>query len=321
MNFFKQALVALCILLPQLSWAQADGASQPVTWRLLPQVQVDGSGIFLDQIVTSSGIPKAPHVRLARAPHAGQTAIFSRTDMAALAQAWQAGMEVTNWSGAEAVRVTRRSRVLEDFDLLDLLTAALQTGYVKDQGELQLRLARPGPKPQVPDEPLTLKVSQLPSTGVAPSFAVSFELWAGKERVGDWQVTVQASVWRDVPVARSTLARGQSLKDADVTMERSDVLTQRDVFLNFPVRDDSLELAESIPAGRPIPNRMVHPRPLVRRGQMVEGIFQDGCLGISLVVESLEDGALGQTVRVRNPRTRQELRGKVENEKTIRINL
>ena len=54
---------------------------------------------------------------------------------------------------------------------------------------------------------------------------------------------------------------------------------------------------------------------------MVEGVFQDGSLGISLLVETLEDGALGQTVRVRNPKTKHELHGKVENEKTIRINL
>lgn len=54
---------------------------------------------------------------------------------------------------------------------------------------------------------------------------------------------------------------------------------------------------------------------------MVEAVFQDGSLGISLMVETLEDGTLGQTVRVRNPKTKHELHGKVENEKTIRINL
>ena len=54
---------------------------------------------------------------------------------------------------------------------------------------------------------------------------------------------------------------------------------------------------------------------------MVEAVFQDGSLDISLLVETLEDGALGQTVRVRNPITRRELHGKVESEKTIRINL
>jgi flagella basal body P-ring formation protein FlgA len=44
-------------------------------------------------------------------------------------------------------------------------------------------------------------------------------------------------------------------------------------------------------------------------------------LVISLKVEPLEDGVLGQTVRVRNPINRRELNGKVENEQTILITL
>jgi flagella basal body P-ring formation protein FlgA len=80
-------------------------------------------------------------------------------------------------------------------------------------------------------------------------------------------------------------------------------------------------LSENIPVGRPILNRMVRIHPLVLRGQLVEGVFQDGSLGISLMVETLEDGILGQVVRVRNPLTKRELYGKVESEKSVRINL
>ena len=71
----------------------------------------------------------------------------------------------------------------------------------------------------------------------------------------------------------------------------------------------------------PVLNRCVHPRPLIKRGQMVDAIFQDGSLKISLKVESLEDGVLGQTVRVRNPKTRHELNGKVQNEESVSITL
>ena len=322
MNCLKKALFSLLISLPQMGWVQAGSAAEPDSWKLLPQAQVDGSGVFLDQIAVASGATQVlPHIRLARAPHAGQTASFSRTDVAGLAQTCAPGLLMTNWSGATEVRVSRRVRAFEDSDLLELLTATLQKEYVKSQGELELHLTRPGPKPQVPDEPLTLKVAEMPATGSARLLWSRFELWDGKERLGNWQAPVQAAVWRDIPVAHSTLPRGQSLKDADVTMERSDVLMLRDAFLNFPTTDDSLELTESIPAGLPVLNRSVRVRPLVRRGQMVEGVFQDGSLGISLLVETLEDGSLGQTVRVRNPKTKRELHGKVENEKTIRINL
>jgi flagella basal body P-ring formation protein FlgA len=316
MNLIKTTILALLALLPQTGRSAAD------SYQLVPEAQVDSSGIFLDQIVLSSGASRLlPHTFLARAPRLGETASFSQNDVALLAQTGASGLQLANWSGAASVRVSRRTRVLEASDLLDLLTTTLQKEYVKNQGELELHLTRAWPKPEVPDEPLKLKVTELPTSGVCPSFIVTFELWTAKENAGSWQTPLRASVWRDIPVAHSTLLRGQPLRNADVTMERADVLIQRDAFMNFPTSDDSLELAETIPTGRPILSHAIHMRPLVLRGQMVEGIFQDGALAISLMVETLEDGALGQTVRVRNPKTMRELFGKVENEKTIRITL
>ena len=139
--------------------------------------------------------------------------------------------------------------------------------------------------------------------------------------MADWQLAVQAAVWRDVPVARSPLVRGQLLRDADVVMERRDVLVQKDVLAKFPTDDDSLELAQAVPAGRPLLNHSIRVRPLIQRGRVVEAIYQDGTLSISLKVEALEDGALGQTVRVRNPKTKREIYGKVQNEQTVLLAL
>jgi flagella basal body P-ring formation protein FlgA len=161
----------------------------------------------------------------------------------------------------------------------------------------------------------------MPSAGLIPNCVVRCELWNGKERVGDWQLAVQASIWREIPVAHSALTRGESLRDADVTLERRDVLVLRDAYLNFSHADENLQLAENIPAGLPVLNRSVRVRPIIQRGQLVEGVYQDGSLSISLKVEILEDGLLGQTVRVRNPTTKRELHGKVQNEQTVVIAL
>jgi flagella basal body P-ring formation protein FlgA len=186
---------------------------------------------------------------------------------------------------------------------------------------LELRFASSWTVVLVPDEPITLTITQMPAAGVNPNFVAGFELWNGRERVGHWQAVLQARVWRPMPVARTALTRGQLLRDADLVMERRDSLSLHDVVLNIPKDDDSLALVENIAPGLPIPNRAVRPRPAVKRGQMVEGVFEEGSLTISLKVEILEDGLPGQTVRVRNPKTNRELTGKVQNEETIRITL
>jgi flagella basal body P-ring formation protein FlgA len=53
----------------------------------------------------------------------------------------------------------------------------------------------------------------------------------------------------------------------------------------------------------------------------VEAVFQDGSMTISLKVETLEEGAQGQMVRVRNPKTKRELYGKIQAEDLILITL
>jgi len=292
-----------------LAFARVAVAQDDVAWRLLPDVKVDSSGIFLNQLVVPSSSSTVdpstpvvlPHLRLAQAPILGQTASFSRNQIIELVQKYSSGLNTSNWSGATLIRVSRRTRQFTDSEMTDLLTVTLQRDYVKDRGELELHFARPMATALVPDEPLTLKVSELPATGIAANFAVRVELWNGKERVSDWQLSVLAKVWRDIPVVRSRVTRGQLLKDADIVLERRDILLQRDAFTAYPAEEQSLEFTESIAPGLPVLNRSLRVRPVIQRGRVVEGVYQDGSLSISLKVEALEDGQLGQTVRVRNP--------------------
>ena len=316
MNIFKKILLILL-----LSLAAAARAAD-FTAQLLPEARVDSSGIYFDQVaLTLITNVVLPHIRLAPAPILGQTVSLSRNQITELAQKFCPEFITTNWSGATQVRVSRRTRQLSDSDLIELLTAELQKDFVKDRGELELRLTRPWVKVAVPDEELTLKITEMPNAGVIPSLVVSFELWNHHENIGSWQVALQAIVWRDVPVARSALHRGQALKDADISMERRDVLVQRDYYAHFPTIDDTLELADNVQTGMTVLNHSVRPRPLILRGRIVDAVFQEGNLKISLKVETLEDGLLGQTVRVRNPKTRHELYGKVQNEQTVVIAL
>ena len=52
-----------------------------------------------------------------------------------------------------------------------------------------------------------------------------------------------------------------------------------------------------------------------------DALVQDGTMQILVKVEALEDGLPGQTVRVRNLKSRREFRGKVQNEETVTVNL
>jgi len=224
-------------------------------------------------------------------------------------------------ASTDTVVVAQRTRSLGEAELKDLLTATLQREHVRDRGELELRFTRSWIPITVPAEPLTVNILELPSSGVSLNFIVRFELRTADRILGTWQVPLQAHIWREIWVARSPLKRGQLLTEADRAKERRDVLVLRDSCLE-DIPDESLyEMAEAVPSGAPLYVNSVKLRRLVRRGQTAEALVQDGAMSVSLKVEVLEDGVLGQFIRVRNLQSRREFRGKVENEQTVLVSL
>lgn len=301
--------------------AAAQNVAAPVlTLRTL--AQVDSTGVRLSHLVTA--LPEGlADVRLAAAPQLGAGKIWTREEILALLQQASPEVSLTNWSGARKIRVTRRLRPLHEAELKQWLTSRLQKEFVKDRGELDLRFTRPWKTVQVPDEPLELEIVDLPASGVTPNCIVRFELLAGDESAGTWQVAVQARVWREVWVAGSALMRGQLASEAHLTLERRDVLTLRDALGEGDVDTSNpyLEIAGGLQAGMPLRSRSFRLRPIIRRGQIVDAIVSEGVMLLSVKVEALQDGLPGQTVRVRNLTSKREFRGEVKNEDTIEIAL
>lgn len=289
--------------------------------RLLDQTQTDSEGVFLSQVVENSARVSLPRVRLGNAPAFGQALVLSRAQIVEQAEKTAPEFVSALWTGADRVRVTRRARSLPETEIKDRLTSLLERDYTRDKGDLELRLTRAWTPVMIPDEAYTLKILDLPTTGVSLNFIVRFELSTARETVGTWQVPLQAKIYREIWVAHSALKRGELFAEADLVQERRDVLGLRDPLLATAPSDRMAELSENVLAGAPLYARSLRLRPLVYRGQVVEAQVIDGAMSISLKVEVLENGSAGQSVRVRNPQSKREFRGKVQNEQTILVNL
>jgi flagella basal body P-ring formation protein FlgA len=304
----------IILLLPGVSSL----AAAELPWQLRLTCQSTGDGVFLNQLVDAN--PACPVLRLCDAPAFGKSLVLTRAQVSDLAQTAGIGCNTTNWNGAAAVRISRRARVLGEVEALEILKEALQSQQVKERGELELRFSRPWTPMTVPDEPVILKIVDLPTAGVMPAFIARCEFETGQgEHLGSWQTSVQARVWREVWVARTALKRGDLLRNSDVVRERRDVLLCREALAEFDRGDSSLELAESSPAGSILLARALKVRPVVFRGQTVAALVQDGSLAITLKVEALEDGSPGQLIRVRNPISGRDLRGKVLDDQSVLV--
>ena len=314
LNLFTVLLLAnLCgVLLPVFAEETA------ATLELKAVAPVSGDGVFLPQLFVATS--PLPAVRLCDSPAFGKNLILSREQIAALV-ASNAPSVGANFSGADEIKISRRARTLGESDILGLLTATLQNNYVKDKGQLELKLAQPWAALLLPDEPLTLDISELPNLGVMPGFIVRFTLRTTHETLGTWSANLKANVWREVWVAGSQLKRGAALDKNSFARERRDILSLREPVADLSLVDDAMELAEPVPAGVPLLARMLKARTVIHRGQRAEALLEDGALSIRTKVEIMEDGAPGDFVRARNFTNRRELTGKVLNERTILISL
>ncbi len=296
-------------------------AGQTASLSLLPTASVTGDGVFLEQLLATTAEAPLPHLRVADAPAIGQSLVLNRGEVTALLHKFAPEVSSTNWTGAAQVRVTRRTRALGESELKALLTDVLQREHVRTRGELELTFSRQWTALAVPDETFTLKLLDLPTSGVSANMILRFELRGLRETFGTWSVVTQAHIWRELLVTSAALKRGQTLGDADVLRERRDLLLCRDALEALPHVETCLELIENLPAGVPLSARSFRVRPLIFRGQTLEALVTAGALQISTKVEALEDGLPGQFVRVRNPQSRREFRGKVQNENTILVQL
>lgn len=313
LHLLNRSGLALALLLPL--------AGQTASLSLLPAASVTGEGVFLGQLVADESGQPLPHLRVADAPAVGQSFALTRDQVGALLQKAAPELATTNWVGSDQVRVTRRTRQLGESELKELLTDTLQREHVRQRGELELTFTRPWSAATIPDDSFTLKLLDLPTSGVGANMILRFELRSAGETFGTWSVVTQARVWRDVLMTGGPLKRGQLLTESDVQRERRDLLLTRDAIESLPRVETGLELIENVSAGVVLTARSFRVRPLVLRGQMLDALVQDGALQISTKVELLEDGLPGQFVRVRNLQSRREFRGKVQNENTIIVQL
>lgn len=296
-------------------------ASQAESFELRRTIQVDGAGVFFRDLFIGGETNSAAAIQLASAPAVGQALNWDAAQVQKLLVE-KAGMSsITNWSGADRVTISRRTRQLSETELKDLLQAALQKEQVKDRGELEIRFGRPWATIVIPDEPLSVRILDVPATGLSGSFVCRFEIQSSNARLSEAQVLLQARIWRDVLVSAGPVRRGESLRSADVKAERRDVLAVRDFVPAKALEDGDLEITENLISGVALTARSIRPRPVILRGTLVDGWVRDGGMQISLKVEALEDGVVGQTLRVRNPKTKRELIGKVHNEQTVILHL
>jgi flagella basal body P-ring formation protein FlgA len=205
-------------------------------------------------------------------------------------------------------------------DLQPAITAALATELEVEGGELVLTSVRPLPKVEVPEGfPLIVKITQVPTQGLAAFMTVKFSVTVGDQSRGEHTEFFKAALLREVWVATKLCNRLASLDQVPLKRKKVNVINLRNSVWEGDKLTDDLQIIQAVPPGTVLQPRHVRRRPVVLRNQTVQAVIRHKALLIRLNVTALEDGAPGDVIRLRNPKSYKELRGTVVNSETVSI--
>jgi flagella basal body P-ring formation protein FlgA len=139
-----------------------------------------------------------------------------------------------------------------------------------------------------------------------------FQLWTSKERDDlPFEVSVPGAVKLPTLVSRHTLAPGEivSANDFEIVLR-----SQAGILSGKPpsvAELAGLETRAPLHAGQPVARTEFGMPVLVKPGVLASLIVQGGGFSIKTIVTPLEEGVLGQEIRVRNTETREVIEAKV----------
>lgn len=286
----------------------------------LPVVLREKAVVASDKIRLSdlfSGLPRDKENRIvADSPSLGKDVILTADWLKKAAQ-----KHAVDWTPADSgvsVTVIRAAREIGKEDVLPALVKELKTLGLSDNAEIILNGK---------NFPILIPVNA--------EYAVSFENidFSPDSKVFSAQAVVKTDdetqtvdlkgkvqIFVFVPTARHALTSGQIVTEADVFMKKTpqDKARQR----KTTTLSDFIgkEVKRAVRAGQSLTESDVRIRPMVTKGKAVTLSFVKGGIMLSAQGKALENGGLGDVVRVMNTQSKSVVRGTVTAPETIVVN-
>ena len=218
----------------------------------------------------------------------------------------------------DQVQVQRGGQVLSTLAMRPAIDKILTNALSHYEGEVEIREHRMADYLFISEkDPVQIRV--VPVGTPAPG-RISLRLEAVTEDgrlLQSFTGTVFADVWKTVPCAARVLNRGDMLEPGLVGFARKNLAYMaREPWdgRNLPLR-----MTAAVGEGQVISADAVEFIPVVAKGQILTLVYAGQTLKLTVPVESLEDGGIGNTIRVRNMQSRRVVAAQVVDAETVRV--
>lgn len=204
----------------------------------------------------------------------------------------------------------------------DEILTAVRESLVKRfdlEGDLRLFSDKPIGDVRIGHPDWEVVLSAVPAQGIRSRFLLGCELRVQGQKVAEWHLNLRAELWRRVVVATRRIERQSSLARDLVEWRDVDVLALGSSPLESMEAVSMYQLVRTAEAGKVILWKDIKNRPLVLRNSVVEVVAEEGRMRISMKGKALEEGVMGQVIRIRNMQTRNDFQAEVIGENQARV--
>lgn len=134
-------------------------------------------------------------------------------------------------------------------------------------------------------------------------------------------VPVTISVYKNILVASRTLKKGDILTKEDVRFSKHDL--SKLPYGYFDNSDDGIgmELKRRIVSGAVITPSMLKKQQVVKRGQKITIIAESGRMQVRMLGEALDNGAVGDRIKLINLKSRRKLEGVITSSSEVKVHI
>lgn len=257
-----------------------------------------------------------PDKPLFRAPAPGETVQLDVGYLSRLAQA--EGIDWHPLSQSDSATVSRASNRISTEELLAPLITALAPMGLQPTADIEFT-------PQPP--PLAVAAGTIPEITISSPrydrasgrFAATVTINADGSPPIEIPISGVAYETLDIPVAATTTNRNQVIEPKDVVWQRvrsrtlaPGVATEYDQVIGYETR-------RVLRPGDPFRLHDLHKPLLVKKGNLVTMILATPMMQLTAQGKALEDGALGDVIKVENPRSGKTILGTVVENRTVTV--
>lgn len=134
-------------------------------------------------------------------------------------------------------------------------------------------------------------------------------------------VPVTISIYKKVLVAARTLQKGDVLTDADIKLAVHDISGLSYGYFEDKKTGTGMKIKRRALAGAVLTPSMLKKPRIISRGQKIAIMAQSGRMAVRMMGKALDNGAIGDRIKVMNIKSRQKLEGIVTSSAEVQVDI